>query len=321
MILLLTHILSIEWLSFYKWNLSDKKIKDDQSEHSWSTFYNHDTDPSMVFRADLIIFSFNCDYHYHYVIFIILFKWYCSFYNANLFFLNRGGRLWWRRGREWWALYWSLSSHVSCSFMCLCICVFVFVYLCLCICVRVFVFVYLCLCICVCVFVFVYLCLCICVCLFMFVYLCLCICVCVCVFVFVYLCLCICVCEFVCVFVYVFVSRSSSLSVIVMYLYLYVCLFACLCLCWSLSLSLIIIRKERGLTYPPPPLHPPCIGVCQHRSPFLYLYFLKAGESSYSNFYPEIKFDGDLLKHCVGKNISYLKKRGDKMIMGIQTKW
>ena len=26
-----------------------------------------------------------------------------------------------------------------------------------------------------------------------------------------------------------------------------------------------VIRRERGLTYPPPPLHPPCIGVCQHR--------------------------------------------------------
>ena len=82
----------------------------------------------------------------------------------------------------------------------------------------------------------------------------------------------------------------------------------------------MIIRKERGLTYPPPPLHPPCIGVCQHRSPYFYFYFLKAGESSYSIFYPEIKFDGDLLKHCVGENISNIEKRGDKMIMGIQTK-
>ena len=210
--------------------------------------------------------------------------------------------------------------------LCICVCVFIFLFvylcLCLCVCVCVFVFVFLCLCICVCVFVLVYLCLClyICFCVFVFVYLCLWICVCVLVFVYLCLCICVCLCVFVCVCV-CFCVTIIIIVAIIMHLYLYVCLFACLCLCWSLSLSLIIIRKERGLTYPPPPLHPPCIGVCQHRSPYFYFYFLKAGESSYSNFYPEIKFDGDLLKHCVGENISYLKKRGDKMIMGIQTKW
>ena len=44
-------------------------------------------------------------------------------------------------------------------------------------------------------------------------------------------------------------------------------------------------------------------------------------DCTYSNFYPEIKFCGDLLKHCGGENISYLMKSGDKMIMGKQTKW
>merc|ERR1719305_468587 len=29
--------------------------------------------------------------------------------------------------------------------------------------------------------------------------------------------------------------------------------------------GLCLHMRERGLTYPPPPLHPPCIGVCQHR--------------------------------------------------------
>jgi hypothetical protein len=26
-----------------------------------------------------------------------------------------------------------------------------------------------------------------------------------------------------------------------------------------------MFRKERGLTVPPPPLEPPCVGVCHHR--------------------------------------------------------
>ena len=59
------HIL---WFFYWQifWVLSDypsiseicplKKIKDNQSAHSWSTFYNHDADPSMAFRADIIIF-------------------------------------------------------------------------------------------------------------------------------------------------------------------------------------------------------------------------------------------------------------------------
>merc|ERR1711890_80449 len=30
-------------------------------------------------------------------------------------------------------------------------------------------------------------------------------------------------------------------------------------------IGLCLIMKERGITFPPPPRDPPCIGICQHR--------------------------------------------------------